>query len=851
MPDPQQTYTYRAGQKILLEKQPDQFVARALPDELTDLGIMDAEQVSSASSRVTTRATDLEPLMDRSRHLAPTHHAYYEADTGQEFLITDRVFVTFKEPLPDEEIDEFAGRYALIRKAAYSDRDYLFQLTDHTGMNPVKLVVTLTEQEPLVESAEHDLNQRVSTYQLALPTDPAYARQWHLHTRLGNADFDPRSSTRCEAAWQLLNHFGSADVVVGVTDDGCKLDHPDFNSPGKFATWGYFRGERLITGADIDANPGEMYKPGANHGTSCAGVIAGEADAVLTVGAAPGCRLLPIQWESSGPSLFISDSKLLTVLDFVADKVDVLSNSWGIVPGNTHALLVVNRIATLARTGGRRGRGIVFLWAAGNDNCPIEHNAQVDTPFTNGWNPDGSRWVGVRTARQFRNDLVGIPGLMHVAALASTARRSHYSNYGTGIMISAPTNNSHKYRRLTVRGLGVTTTTGEAGGVTERFGGTSSATPLVAGIAALTISASPDLTALDAVSILKQTASKDLSFEGYPRTPPASVDPDPSWDVSPIAPFDRGNFADTGAADGTWSPWFGHGRADAQAAVAEALRRRGPSAHKTFRKDSTPALGIPDNDPAGVRSTIQFGDEAAISSVKVTVDITHTFIGDLRLTLTGPQGMPVVLHNRNGGSANDIRRTFDPAQTPALSALVGQSLKGDWTLHVQDLAAVDGGRLNRWELEVEGQPDALVELEEAPGATIPDNKEPGIERTLTAPSAGRIKDVEVVVEITHTFVGDLLVELVSPTGTIIRLHDRTGGSADNLLKTYTRTTTPRLQDLHGQIIQGAWRLKVSDKVARDVGKLNRWALKIMREPEDGVPISRTDLDTAAERPLRS
>jgi hypothetical protein len=76
MPDPQQTYTYRAGRKIPLEKQPDQFVARALPDELAGIGIEDAEQVSSASSRVATRVADLEPLMDRSRHLAPTHHAY-------------------------------------------------------------------------------------------------------------------------------------------------------------------------------------------------------------------------------------------------------------------------------------------------------------------------------------------------------------------------------------------------------------------------------------------------------------------------------------------------------------------------------------------------------------------------------------------------------------------------------------------------------------------------------------------------------------------------------------------------------------------------------------------------------
>jgi hypothetical protein len=61
MTDSQQTYTYRAGKKVLLEKQPDQFVVRALPEDLRNIGITDAEQVSSGSSRVTVRAVDLDP----------------------------------------------------------------------------------------------------------------------------------------------------------------------------------------------------------------------------------------------------------------------------------------------------------------------------------------------------------------------------------------------------------------------------------------------------------------------------------------------------------------------------------------------------------------------------------------------------------------------------------------------------------------------------------------------------------------------------------------------------------------------------------------------------------------------
>ena len=832
MSTPTDDYTYRAGKKVLLTKSSDQFVVRALPENLKNIGISDADQVSSASSRVTTRSVDLEQLMSSARHVAPTHHAYSVTDTGEAFLITDRIFVTFRELQTDAKVDAFAARYALIRKATYSEREFLFQLTDHTGMNPVKLVVKLTEEEPEVEAAEHDLNRLVSTSQFVLPSDPSYVRQWHLHTQLRDLAFDPRSSARCEDAWKLLNGFGSADVVVGVTDDGCKLDHPDFNSPDKFAGWGYFRGSRLLTKTDIDANPVEMYKMGSNHGTSCAGVIAAEVDAVFTVGAAPGCRLLPIQWESSGPSLYISDSKMLTVLNYIADRVDVLSNSWCGAPDNIWAQNVVNRIAALAQTGGRRERGIVFLWAAGNSNCPVDHTASVDVPYDQGWTqrPDGSYvWGGVSTSRRFENNLAGVAGVMHVAALASTAQRSHYSNYGTGILISAPTSNVHEYYRLTVTGLGIITTTGETGGVTEQFGGTSSATPLVAGIVALTISANPELTAVKVVSILKQTASKDLNLLGYPRTPSASYDPDTSWDVSPIAPFDKGDFINTGDPDGTWSPWFGHGRIDASAAVAEALKRRQGNGQQTFNKVSTNEMAIPDNNPTGILDKISFTEVATISSIKVAIDLTHTYIGDLRLTLTAPSGTSVVLHDRNGGGTKNIKRTFDSQATPALGVLVGQSIKGDWTLRVQDLAKADTGKLNRWELNIEGQADAVVELAESPGIIIPDNNPIGIERRVTAAATGQVKDVEVSVDITHSYIGDLQVTFVSPTGTAVVLHKGGGGSADNIIKTYTPATVGGLQSLRGEVIQGAWLLKVADVAGADVGKLNWWGVKISRQ----------------------
>lgn len=837
------TYTYRGGKKLTLRKRPDQFVCRALPETLRAAGIADdAERVSSIASRVKTRARDLEPLMARGRTLAPTHHAYQVADSGEDFLITDRIFVTFAESLSDTQVAEFAGRYGLLLRERYSERDCLFQLTSHTGINPVKLVVKLTEEEPLVEQAENDLNYLAAKRAFVPPSDREYDRQWHLHDHLAHPEVDPRANARCEPAWQLLDGFGSREVVVGVSDDGCKLDHPDFAAPGKFPAWGYFSGTRLVTRDDIDARPEAMYQQGANHGTSCAGVIAGEAGTRLTVGAAPACRLLPIKWESEGPSLMINDSKMLTMLGFVADKVDILSNSWGTVPRFLLASMVIRRLTRLATGGGRRGSGLLFLWAAGNENCPILHEADQDVPHTHGWVFEGGswQWGGVQTARRFANNLVGIPGVMHVAALASTARRSHYSNYGTGIDLCAPSSNSHAYFRLPVAGLGITTATGEAGQLTHEFGGTSSATPLVAGVAALVLSANPRLGALEVASLLRRTAAKDLDDTPYPRTPPASFDPDTSWDVSPIAPFDSGAFQDTGHDDGSWSPWFGHGRVDAERAVAQALELRGESVPPApeERYVSRPGLTIPDNHRDGIRDTLEVRHTGQVDVLRVAVDIRHSYIGDLVVTLVAPSGLAVVLHDRAGGSRHNLSEQWETATLPALRQLKGEEAEGRWTLWVRDEAPFDTGHLEEWSLEL----GVIAEMprftaEEAPGVSIPDKDPAGIERRLAIAEEGRVAAIRVALDITHTFIGDLRVTLRSPAGTAVRLHDRLGGNRDNLRATYDSADLTTLQALGGEPCQGDWRLWVQDLAARDVGKLNRWSLELRPEATASTPAS--------------
>jgi subtilisin-like proprotein convertase family protein len=65
-----------------------------------------------------------------------------------------------------------------------------------------------------------------------------------------------------------------------------------------------------------------------------------------------------------------------------------------------------------------------------------------------------------------------------------------------------------------------------------------------------------------------------------------------------------------------------------------------------------------------------------------------------------------------------------------------------------------------------------VELEDAPGLSIPDDDATGIERALSVTAIGTVRDVAVGVDITHTYIGDLEVFLVSPAGTTVKLHQR-------------------------------------------------------------------------------
>jgi subtilisin-like proprotein convertase family protein len=89
--------------------------------------------------------------------------------------------------------------------------------------------------------------------------------------------------------------------------------------------------------------------------------------------------------------------------------------------------------------------------------------------------------------------------------------------------------------------------------------------------------------------------------------------------------------------------------------------------------------------------------------------------------------------------------------------------------------------------------------------------------TVSGRSGNAPSNASVTVAVVHTYQGDLKVDLVAPDGTLYNLHNRSGGSADNVAKTVTL-------NLSSEALNGTWKLRVNDNANGDTGRIDQWSI---------------------------
>lgn len=110
-----------------------------------------------------------------------------------------------------------------------------------------------------------------------------------------------------------------------------------------------------------------------------------------------------------------------------------------------------------------------------------------------------------------------------------------------------------------------------------------------------------------------------------------------------------------------------------------------------------------------------------------------------------------------------------------------------------------------------------TKFENTTSYNIPDNNATGISSPVTSTHNANVSNVSVAVNITHTYKGDLVVDLIHPDGQVFNMHNRSGGSTDNIIQTFS-------VNVGSKTATGIWNLRVKDLANADTGKINSWSI---------------------------
>lgn len=511
---------------------------------------------------------------------------------------------------------------------------YKVKVTDPTKTIPTSKRL---EKVPGITTSEPQI--ATQKYPRAVPNDPLFSLQWHLQNTGqfgGTSGIDLNVTT----AWDSVTGQG---VTIGIVDDGLQGSHEDLATNYSSAVSHDFNDD------DPDPSPG----PADFHGTSCAGVAAARGFNNLGVcGVAPSATLAGLRLIAAPTT----DATEAEALGYQSQAIDIKSNSWGPADGSGYnGIGTATKAALLdAVTNGRNGRGTIFLWAGGNGGQAGDNS-----------NLDG-----------YANSIYAIA----VGAVGDTGVQAAYSEPGANLSVCAPSNGG--FQGITTTDImgangynNSEVTTGEPADLnyTSAFGGTSSACPAVAGVVALMLQAKPTLTWRSVQNILIRTARQNDAT-------------DADWITN------RGGIH--------FNHKYGAGLVDATAAVAATATAPtlGTLISETYTATGLPQA-IADADPTGVTVTIPVASNAIRSIEKVVVEVsaTHSYRGDLAVTVTAPSGTASTLATPTGDSADNL------SAWPYMTVRNwGERASGNWTVNVADLVGIDVGTLDTVTLKIYG-----------------------------------------------------------------------------------------------------------------------------------------------------
>jgi subtilisin-like proprotein convertase family protein len=461
-----------------------------------------------------------------------------------------------------------------------------------------------------------------------IPNDPDFDEQWHLQNT-GQTGGVVDEDANITGVW---NNYNGTGIVISVVDDGLDHEHPDIEAnynPSYSFDW---------CNDDPDPSPNSWN----GHGTAAGGVAAAVGDNGIDVtGAAFGANL-------SGSTLIAcssTDQMEADALSFQKNNIDIYTNSWG--PADDGQTLVAPGALTLAALEngayeGRSGLGNIYTWAAGN-GLESDDNANYDGYANNRYT-------------------------IAVTAINHLGQQSYYAEPGANILVSAHSNGD---------GEGITTTDNEGSGgytsgdVTDNFGGTSSATPLAAGVIALILEANLNLTWRDVQHIIVQSSR-------------VNDENDSSWEIN--------------GAGLHVSHKYGFGVIDAGAAVSLAENWTNVDAESNFSYGPF-SLGasIPDDNLGWSEFSLNVTSDINIESIDLITDITHTSRGDLDIVLVSPSGKESWLAESRGDNGNGYQDwMFNTVHH------WGEEAVGEWKLKIRDTVNSDVGTLNYWEMIIHG-----------------------------------------------------------------------------------------------------------------------------------------------------